>query len=359
MKTRLVVITLTILAAIVLTGVAGSSAELASKVAEPSAVTSGPTSVAVLREYTLPFPEGRVFRPVISGDWVVGIYNTNMNNQTATAQVLVYNLSTKQLQTIWPSGSGWPHVDGNLATWTGKLDSVETYSTLRGGKNQRMPSNLVVHDLKTGVYYCPGLRTGTAEYPIAGGKYVTFVGTGQIILVDMETGVQWEISDRSTGSKNYNPAISGDYVTWTDVTENDTTLIQAYQISTGKKFTIESEPGVKCGHADTDGRTIVWSGSSIQAYDIATGQRRLFASGHFPDIDDGVVVYMKDVKGGPAIYGKCVRSGQEFRISKGFADQGPCVSGNRVTWVKDNVIYCAELDRGDKKPIAKPLSSKP
>lgn len=361
MKVMRAVITSSIVVVVLLSAAAwGADVSAQSTVSKPA--VSVPAIAPVITEFKLPFPEGRVFRPRIAGDWVVGIYNTDMKNTTATAQILAYNLSTKQLQTLWPSGSGWPDANGNFATWTGKLSGVDTY-TFKGAKNATMPSNLVIYDLTTGRYYCSGLRTGSAMYPVAEGNYVAYVGNGEIILVDMAASVQWLLSDRSLGSKNYNPAIGGDYVTWLDDNEKDHPRFRVYRISTRETFTIDSEPGVTYRGADTDGKTIVWTAfmgsDSVYAYDIPTRQTTKMTQGYFPDIDNGLVVYMKAVKGGPAVYGKCLPSGQEFRISKGFADQGPSISGNRVIWCKDNVIYCAELDFGNKKPIAKPLSPSP
>lgn len=363
MKARLVVTASTISALVLLiAGALCSATDSEVRATQPAVHTNDPTTATVDTEYKLPFPQGRIFRPRISGDWVVAIYNIDMSNATPTAQILAYNLATKRMYTLWPGGAGWPDVDGNFATWTGKSNTQATFGTLKGGPNRGMPSNLLVCDLNTGAYYCPALRTGGVTYPVMGGNYVTYVASGHIFLVDMMTGDQRQLSDPNKGNRNYTSTIGGDCVTW--MNDDGGTSVCIYRISTGESFTVESQPGVKVQGPRTDGKTVAWTGngkdSGVYFYDIATQQTGRFAQGNFPDVDNGLTVYMKPLKGENPIYGLFpFRGVKEFRISKGSADQGPSISGNRVIWCKDNVIYCAELDFGDKKPIAKPLSPTP
>jgi hypothetical protein len=226
-----------------------------------------------------------------------------------------------------------------------------------------MPSNMLVCDLTTGRYYSPELRTGGAAYPVVYGSYVAYIAGTSVYLVDLLTGDQRQISDPSNRNRVVGPSIGGDYVTWATADGPDIG-VYAHKISAGKTLTIDSEPGAKYHYPRTDGRLIVWtefvdSIGSVYAYDLATNRQAKIADGHFAHVDNGLVVYEKPVKGvGYPVYAVFPFHGApEFRISKGSADQGPSVSGNRIIWCKDNEIYCADLEFG--KPVAKPLSSKP
>ena len=67
-----------------------------------------------------------------------------------------------------------------------------------------MPSNLIVFDTSTGLYYCPPLETGPAFAPVVSGNLVAYEGkNSQIYVIDMMSGVQRQVS--LAGSKNANP----------------------------------------------------------------------------------------------------------------------------------------------------------
>ncbi len=362
MKARLVVIALTISALVVLVSPAWSAADSEVRATQPAVHKADPLTATVLKEYKLPFPEGRILRPRISGDWVVAIYNTDQKNPNATAQVVICNVVTKKVYTLWPEGSYQPDVNGNYVTWTGKTSAQQTLRTLNGEPNQQMPSNLLVCDLTTGVYYSPPLASFTTAFPVIQDHWVAYVNGGHVYLADMRTGRSQRICNPSKGNMNAGISIGGDYVTWTTVCDRG--RIHVYQISRQRLAPIGEDTGMECSNSATDGKTVVWYGAGepggIYSYDIATEQYRgRIAEGtSYLDIDDGLLVYLKPQGKVCYVYGMLTTPGaQEFKISKDISDQGPSVSGNRVIWVKSNVVYCAELDRGDKKPIAKPLSS--
>ncbi|GEM_PF-7089689 len=101
--------------------------------------------------------------------------------------------------------------------------------------------------------------------------------------------------------------------------------------------------------------------TGIYSYDIKTQRYggRIAEGISYLDIDNGLVVYLKPQGRVCHVYGIFTEPGsEELRISTDIADQGPSVSGNRVVWVKSNVVYCAELDFG-KAAVGKPLSSTP
>jgi len=360
MKVARVLATLTASAALLLAAGAARSADVESK---PGTVSPAPRPLAVLREYKLPFPEGRILRPRISGNWVAAIHNTDQKNPNATAQVVVCNVVTKKVFTLWPEGSYQPDINGNYVTWTGKTSTQQTFRTLNGEPNPQMPSNLLVCDLTTGSYYCPPIGTYNSAFPVVRDHCVAYVDGGHVFLVDMRNGVSQRISNPSKGNMNAGLSMGGDYVTWTTVCDRG--RIHVYQISTRRLAPIGEDTSMECSNSATDGKTIVWYGAGepggIYSYDIATEQYggRIAEGTSYLDIDDGLLVYLKPQGTVCYVYGMLTTPGaQEFKISKEIANQGPSVSGNRVVWARDNTVYCAELDRGDK-PIAKPLSPTP
>ncbi|GEM_PF-6327790 len=211
MKARLVVAVLVVSALVVLTSAVWAESPVRSN---PHKTVSPPNgrSAKVIKEYTLPFPKGRVLRPRISGDWVFAIYNTDLSYQNATAQIVGYNLATKQTYTFWPGGAYQPDVNGDFATWTGKPSEQLTYPTYNGQPSKEMPSNLLVCDLVTGRYYCPPIKTYNAAFPVVRDHCVAYINGGHVFLVDMRNGVTRRISDSAKGNRNAGLTIGGDYI---------------------------------------------------------------------------------------------------------------------------------------------------
>lgn len=348
--------TLIISAPILLAAAAWSATDSGSTVAQPAVLKAGPATTTVDKVYKLPFPQGRISLPRIAGDWVIAVYNSDFTTSVVTGQILGYNLSTRKLHALYPGGTASLDLNGDFATWMATA-RVPTFRTLKGEPNEVMPSNLLVCDLKTGRYYCPDIQTRAASSPVISGNNVAYLDGRHVFLVDMLTGIKRQISDPHKGNCNHDLAIAGDYVTW--INDCDSGRVAVYQISAEELMSLDTEPVMKYQSPQGDGKMIMWplQYGNMAVYEIATQRRAVTCPGSFLDMDNSLVVYRKATQG-KSVWGLFpFRNTKEFRISTDGADDGPSVSGNRVVWCKDNVVYCADLDFGDNKPIAKPLSA--
>ncbi len=314
-------------------------------VAVMSSVAYGAISVA--KEFTLQSYAGSPFRPRISGDWVLVVQNIDNKGCGSTAAgIIIYNVVTNKSYMVYSGNAGWCDMGGSLGTWTGKTEDLKGFCTLKGDRSgSRNPSNLVVVDTRTWRYYTPPLETGPVFGPVACGDLIAYEGKGgRICYIDMNTGAQTTVSRGD--SRHANPATGPDLIVWEEY--DNKRQVRGYRISTGEEIRITDDAGAEHCGPQTDGKTVVWWGNSegVGAYDLATGTRKVISKqGFYADVDNGIVVYLKGVKGGSAVFGYDLATGEEFRISSGLSNQGPSISGNRVVWLWQNKIVCAELKR--------------
>jgi len=179
----------------------------------------------------------------------------------------------------------------------------------------------------------------------------------RIHLLNLRTGVQRRISDDQPHYQN--PDIGGDLVVWEEFTNpnarSNDRKIKGYRISTGELINVADNPGTDRWGPRTDGRTVVWTTKSgADIYNAATGGLSTIPKAFFPDVDNGIVVYLKSAVS-PAgkcmcgknwVYGRDLGTDSDFRISKDTADQGPSIDNNRVIWCQLDTLYCAELGLG-------------
>ena len=323
---------------------------------------AGFSAITVKREFTLPAFEGYPFRPRVTGDWVVANQDSDKNNNSTCKAVNVYNLVTGDASCAFEGKANWPEAGGNCAVWTVEPPSaIKSFLAENGDYNPDAgKSNLMILDLTTSKYYAPHLPTGSAyQYDVWGDLVVWTArgGNGQVCYGNVRTGKQ--LAQITPGRMaRYQPTICGNLIVWLEGdsvgpngSSNSTPLqLRAYDRTTRKHINIPQDANARHNSPCTDGKTIVWWQSKpnvVMGYDLKTAKVFKIADGYFPDIDNGIVVYMKDVaRQGGVVFGKNLSGGEEFRISKGISNQGPSISGKWVVWTAsslDNLIHCAEL----------------
>lgn len=299
------------------------------------------------KEFTLPVYAGYPFRARISGNYVAVLQTVDDKACSSTPLgIIVHNVVTGEAYTAFSGKAGWPAIDGNLVAWAGPTDTIKAARNL---KDKQLVcytgGSLVLMDMRNGQYYVPPLKTGPALTPVVWGDYVAYQGKGQnVYCIDMNTGIQTQVTKSS--SRHDQPGIGPDLIVWSEYVNKR--QVRAYRISTGEEIAITNDAGAEHCSPVTDGKTVVWWGNTegVSVYDMATRVRKnISRTGFYPDVDSGIVVYLKDIGKDSAVFGYDLARGQEFRISTGFADSGPSIDSNRVVWGLGNKIYCALLKR--------------
>jgi len=314
-----------------------------------------------VREYALPAVQGVPFRSIVCGDWAVALLNTNPNNISSTIGVIAYDLKAKKVYTLHEGKANYPAITGSIAMWSGKIDDVPILSGTTG-KRGTWPKCLILHDLSTGQYWAPQLKTNSAFVIAASGRYVAYELGCRINLYDLDTGSQMRISDDQ--ARHRNPDIGGDLVVWQEYDSAfKNSRIRGYRISTGEEllFTDSFQP---VGAPNTDGEYVAWwdntSGSSI--HDTKTGRVRVIKSAVLADVSGGFAVYVKSIcactpekkASKRTVCGMDLKTGGEFQISKGEPDRHVRIEGNRVVWAEGSVLHYADLTRTNElKPAGK------
>ncbi len=307
-------------------------------------------------EFKLPPIDGVAFWPRVSGNWAVALMNTDPNNIHSTVGVLCYDLANRQVCTVYRGTAVSPHshaISGNLVVWSGMSDNIDSLRGTMGGRG-RWSSSLILYDLSTGRYWAPELLTKSALMISISGKYVAYEKGSRIYLYDVTTGAQKQISDDRP--QHNAPDIGGDLVVWREFTDPSSrqssrprSRILGYRISTGTTFECPNSEGVNSGPA-TDGSVIAWGTSGgAKVYDPKAGTERTILNAQYPDVSNGVVVYLKSLPGSTkrAVYGTDLSMRGEFRVSRGTADRPPSIDNRHVVWAKGDTVYCAEIT---KKP---------
>ena len=308
-----------------------------------------------VREYALPAVEGIPFRPIVQGDWALALLNTDPKNISTTIGVLAYDLKAKKVYALHKGKADFPAITGSIVMWSGKVDDVPSLSGT-AGKRGIFPSCLILHHLSSGRYWAPLLKTNSANFIAASGKYLTYELGSKIYLYDIATNAQKQISDDR--SLHTCPDIGGDLVSWREYdSAHKNSRTRGYRISTGEELLFEESFQQPIGAPRTDGEYVAWwdnaRGSSI--FDTKTGKVRVIKAAFYPDVGNGFAVYSKDTGTGmPAgkglqrtVYGMDLTTGEEFQISQVIPDSQIQfrIEGNRVVWIEGSVLHCADLTR--------------
>ena len=305
-------------------------------------------------EFALPAIEGAAFWPKVSGNWAVALMNTSTNNANSTIGVVYYDLANRQVYSVYAGKAAEHCISGNTIAWSGKIDNIPV---LRGmcGTRGTWPSCLTLYDVSSGTYVAPKLKTNSAFVISISGNQVAYELGCRINLYNIATGAQRRISDNQPLHRS--PDIGGDLVVWQQYEDRTfkKSSVMCYRISTGQTFQVpDSAPSNS--RAYTDGNTIVWSTTTgANVYDVKTRATRFIQGAQFPDVSNGMVVYLKgsasgcgcsgSTTAGRGVYGTDLSSKGEFRISKGTADRPPSIDNRRVVWARGGVVYCADITK--------------
>lgn len=297
-------------------------------------------------ESSLPAYKTYPFRARIAGDYVAVLQTADDKACASTpVGITVHSISTGQAYTIFNGRAGWPSISGSLVAWAGQPGTIKAARSFSNSAQLvcNTGGGLILFDLRNGQYYVPELQTGPITVPVVWSDYVVYEGKGgHIYCIDMNTGVQSQI----TRSKNRHdqPDIGAGLIVWNE--QIGKRQVYAYRMSTGETFAVTSDSSTDHTSPVTDGKTIVWWGGGVWAYDVATKTaRNICRTGVYPHVSDGIVVYLKNLGGKSAVFGYDLAANQEFRVSSGFANQGPAIDSNRVVWGWENRVYYATIKR--------------
>ena len=231
-----------------------------------------------------------------------------------------------------------------------------------------------------------------SKYPpfdLFGHSYVSTGTTGEIYLVDIETGEKRKLT--SDGRLKYYPVLSGDHVAWIEyhkpsklpgrASSND---ILVLDLETGEQRRLTTEPAEREG-LRIHGHRLVWSenrhqetGSDIYAYDLESNEEIPVAvwpgAQQEPAIHENTVVWA-DNRNSPHVgtikagCGNCAENtfdiylydfdtGEERPIVQtGALNTGPAVYGSRVAWLRyqtdpdSSSVYLLDLETGLEREI--------
>lgn len=167
--------------------------------------------------------------------------------------------------------------------------------------------------------------TAVLLLPLSAGAQATFSG--------YETRVTTNTGDQ------YDPAISGNLVVFTDYRAADTD-VWYHDLATGVERPVSTAPGYQ-ELTDVSGGLIVYtdySTSDVFVFDTADGtSRNLSASSGSNSIDpavsQGLVAWTDDRDGNSEIYARNLASGEERRVTTSpEADEKPAVGGKVIAW---------------------------
>lgn len=304
------------------------------------------SDIGVNTEFNLPVIDGRYCRPMISGNWVVAL-----RHKQNYSGVLCINLTDNQIFEVYKGQAYWSTISGTTVTLLGCTDNVDSLKSLKG-EDSKILNSLIIFDLSTWHYSAPTISTRAAWHTTISGKYIAYEHRSRIYLLDMTTGFLRQIS---SDEPLYSiPEIGGDYVVYREKKTNTEWHIICYQISTGRQFNVTEDASLGDNWGVTDGNNIVWwSKNGVVVYNTATSNSFEIPQGSYPDVDNGIVVYLKKVDSQQRVFATEIATGKEYQISKGTADEGPSIDNGRVVWCDKGQAYCAVLDlKVKEKPLA-------
>ncbi|MDO8683821.1 MAG: hypothetical protein Q7N50_10115 [Armatimonadota bacterium] len=294
--------------------------------------------------------EGKPANIQITGDWVVVVQKPSIGSEFIAA----YNIVTGKGYVIFegsPSG-GEISAGGACAIWgTGKNSNKRFFDGLGIEDPRKGRSGLVWFDLTTWEYRSPEGAQGDLQ-PSVCGNLIAWTSIQQIYMADINNGSRLQISSSSSRSKQH-PRIKNGLVVWTEL-HGINWRAYGYDIEKAEEFAITNEKDGSSSPPRTDGKTVVWSSNGIMAYDVKSGSKSKVADGFNPDIDNGIIVYVREIKDAvpkpsprpPKRYNlfcKVLATKEESLIAADIPAQYPSICNGRIAWVKNDKIYVTQL----------------
>jgi beta propeller repeat protein len=161
-------------------------------------------------------------------------------------------------------------------------------------------------------------------------------------------GTETLITINTTGSSQYDPAIHGDWIVWTD-TRTGTAQIVAYNVVSGVETRI-SPPGSPASQPDIFADGVVWRDGrngnyDIYLYNLTTASETAIIldsdNQEHPGISGNLIVWQDDRNGSPDVYLYDLATSLETLLTPdtpGSNQEYPAISGTKIVW-QDNRHY--------------------
>lgn len=299
---------------------------------------------------------GKIFRPVISGDWVAWA-------ETGVGTVYAKNLKSGEVVQVsepghavileWAPWHPQVGISGDIVVW---MDNA--------AKDAGLQQQIWCYNLKTRERKAVGpdkpLYGGENMFPAIDGPWVAWQAHEQgdvwpILVHNLETG-----NERVLGKATLPlPSISGDRMVWDDRAVHDHLMVSDLKTGESKPFfttTKQQNPRAPVIQGDlaafsmrdlTTGTNIV----RIMAYRFDTDEA-IEVLPHTGSVEhrantavaDGIVLWedwrnnTKDIeRGNLEVYGYDVASGKEFPVATGPGNQHlPWISGKTAVWIDES-----------------------
>lgn len=290
----------------------------------------------------------------VNGDWLVWEDLRGATPSTSSMQVYGYNLATQQESALATGGSTgtmhrWPVVSGDNVVWW-----EQHYNT----------EDILGRNLSTGATFTVCAHSGLQRCPDISGDIVVWedyrdapatsndpLSYGDIYGYNLATKTEFPIC--TAPGNQYQPAIWGDWVVWTDAGADwSACRIEGKNIRTGETFTVASTGGHRQDYPRVaDGIVVfqVYSSSSdmdVYAYDLTSHRTYPVAATSAyessGDVGGGVVAWLGDSGGRHTITGYDVYSGSPFTIVPPdhlSANYFAGLSGGNVAWLGTDAVY--------------------
>jgi beta propeller repeat protein len=187
---------------------------------------------------------------------------------------------------------------------------------------------------------------------------------GDIDLYNLATQTETVIANSSPSVRFAEPAVSGSWVVFLEITSNATEVV-AYNIFSGVAVTLDAGDSAQKAHPRVSGDFVVWEETSAGSEDIygaqiSTGNVFQIATGPdnqvTPDIDGNNVVWVDQTASGDQIWDYNLTTGVSQQLTTSASHKvRPRISGNRVVWSDDRNgsldLYMYDLTTGIESPL--------
>ena len=185
---------------------------------------------------------------------------------------------------------------------------------------------------------------GEQDQPAISDRYIVWIDDGRLRAKDLSSGQVFSVT---TGpATQTDPAVCGSVVVWSDTANNSDVyaknLAGGSQIAVATSSAVEAYPACDAGRVVYSKAPIGGGASSIQLYDIGTGQTQPVSQEDWnewrPAISGNRVVWQAwptqpGTAEGIQIWGTNLATGQDFVVSNGPNHQtAPAISGSTVAW---------------------------
>ncbi len=311
---------------------------------------------------SIPSRGGVIFRPVVSGDWIVwseignlGLYGHNIaTGEDRTIVVPAFDVRTQLVHgsvNLWIFAPWHPQlaIDGTTVVWSDRREGDPTRDF-----------QIYTYDLETQVETRIGPIGRTFGrghyYPSIDGDRIAWQGGGSRVMTARTDGSDLRMVGGGGGTL---PDVAGDLVIWTSGSAG-ASLYATDLVSGSTQLIHQFSPLQNPRGPVTDGRYVAWSMRdltsghnvvSIMAYDLLTGEMTTIldhtgSPEHRSNvaISDGIVVW-EDWRNNTEsvnrldldVWAYDLATGRSFPVAAGPGSQHePWIDGDRVVWINES-----------------------